>query len=167
MFNLRISSRLPRLPPELRARFRRRQLPRRDNSLPRCLRRNPRIKLKHSNQLVFVATAARFQPALSRLKRRLRPGLAAPQGWDYCTGGFGSDAAAICAMSSSAGGVGDRLASASRNIVLQKGQAAPTTEAPVLTSCSARSTLTRLPFSSPRKASPPPAPQQNERSCDR
>ena len=49
-------------------------------------------------------------------------------------------------------------------MVLQNGQAAPITAAPVATSSSARSTFTRLPFSSPRNTSPPPAPQQNDRS---
>src|SRR5213594_2330508 len=76
-------------------------------------------------------------------------------------------AAAICAMSNSFGGVAETCASASRNIVWQNGHAAPTTSAPVATSSSARSTLTRLPFSSPRKASPPPAPQQRERLRER
>src|ERR1700682_6029329 len=75
--------------------------------------------------------------------------------------------AAICAMSISLGGVFETPASASRNMVLQKGQAAPTTVAPVATNSSARSTLTRLPFSSPRNARPPPAPQQNDRSRER
>ena len=55
------------------------------------------------------------------------------------------------------------LLDAGGNIVWQKGHAAPTTPAPVATSSSARSTLTRFPFSSPRKANPPPAPQQRER----
>src|SRR6185295_18224744 len=74
-----------------------------------------------------------------------------------------NDAAAIWAISSSFGGVADTCASASRNIVWQNGQAAPTIPAPVATSSSARSTLTRFPFSSPKNASPPPAPQQRER----
>src|ERR1700687_1155446 len=71
-------------------------------------------------------------------------------------------AAAICAMSSSFGGVFEIPESASRNMVLQNGQAAPMTVAPVATSSSARVTLTRCPDSSPRNASPPPAPQQKE-----
>ena len=50
----------------------------------------------------------------------------------------GKDAAAICAMSISFGAVGDRFASASRNIVLQNGHAAPTTSAPVSISSLAR-----------------------------
>src|SRR5258708_28434978 len=70
-------------------------------------------------------------------------------------------------MSSSFGGVFEIPESASRNIVLQNGQAAPTTVAPVATSSSARVTLTRCPASSPRNASPPPAPQQQERSLSR
>jgi hypothetical protein len=40
-------------------------------------------------------------------------------------------------------------------MLLQKGQAAPTMEAPVAANCPARSTRTRLPFFSPRKANPP------------
>src|SRR5260370_29914900 len=67
-------------------------------------------------------------------------------------------------MSSSFGGVLVKLDNASRNMVLQNGHAAPTMAAPVAANSSARSTLTRLPFSSPRNASPPPAPQQNDRS---
>src|SRR5690349_22965328 len=43
----------------------------------------------------------------------------------------GSEAAAICAMSRSSGPFDDPAASASRNIVLQNGQAAPMTSAPV------------------------------------
>src|SRR5204862_141827 len=66
-------------------------------------------------------------------------------------------------MSSNFGGAADTCASASRNMVWQNGQAAPTIPAPVATSSSARSTWTRFPFSSPKKASPPPAPQQRER----
>src|SRR5712691_10756749 len=85
----------------------------------------------------------------------------------YSPGFEGSDAAAICAISSSLGGASDTAASASRNIVLQNGQAAPTTLAPVATSSFARAWLTRSPFSSPRNASPPPAPQQKLRSLDR
>ena len=54
--------------------------------------------------------------------------------------------------------------SASRNIVWQNGHAVPITSAPVPASSSARSTFTRLPFSSPRNICPPPAPQQNDRS---
>ena len=50
----------------------------------------------------------------------------------------GKDAAAICAMSISFGAVGDRFASASRNIVLQNGHEAPTTSAPVSISSLAR-----------------------------
>src|SRR5262249_59418105 len=53
-------------------------------------------------------------------------------------------AAAICAISMSFGGVLDKPANASRNIVLQNGHAAPTTAAPVAASSSARVTLTRL-----------------------
>ena len=59
---------------------------------------------------------------------------------------------------------GSRRRSASRNIVWQNGQAVPTTAAPVAASSVARSTFTRLPFSSPRNICPPPAPQQNDRS---
>lgn len=47
-------------------------------------------------------------------------------------------AAAICAISNNLGGFSDTAASASRNIVLQKGHAAPTTCAPVATSSFAR-----------------------------
>jgi hypothetical protein len=54
------------------------------------------------------------------------------------------EAAAICAMSSSLGGVWLIVPSASRNIVWQKGQAVPTTAAPVAASSVARSTFTRL-----------------------
>ena len=50
----------------------------------------------------------------------------------------GKDAAAICAISINFGAVGDRFASASRNIVLQNGHAAPTTSAPVSISSLAR-----------------------------
>ena len=72
------------------------------------------------------------------------------------------------AMSSSCGGVSAGIAvRASRNIVLQKGQAVPTILAPVATSSLARTWLTRSPVSSPRKARPPPAPQQKLRSCER
>ena len=73
------------------------------------------------------------------------------------------NSAAICAISSNFGPSGAICAKASRNIVLQNGQAAPKSERPCH-SCSARSMLTRLPSSSPRNTLPPPAPQQNERS---
>ena len=54
---------------------------------------------------------------------------------------------------------------ASRNMVLQKGQAVATVWAPVAASSRARTWETRAsPSSSPRKASPPPAPQQKLRS---
>ncbi len=60
---------------------------------------------------------------------------------------FGAnEAAAICAISSSLGGVAETPASASRNMVLQNGQAAATTLAPVATNSSARSTLIALAF---------------------
>ena len=63
------------------------------------------------------------------------------------------------------GGVGVMAVRASRNMVLQKGQAVATVCAPVAASSRARTWLTRAsPFSSPRKASPPPAPQQKLRS---
>ena len=66
-------------------------------------------------------------------------------------------------MSNSSGGAGEAVASASRSIELQKGQATPTTLAPVAINSWARTALTRLPFSSPRKNCPPPAPQQKLR----
>src|SRR5487761_1328365 len=69
------------------------------------------------------------------------------------------------AMSSNCGGASPIADSASRNIVLQNGQAVPTICAPVPASSAARTWLTRSPLSSPRKASPPPAPQQKLRSC--
>jgi len=51
------------------------------------------------------------------------------------------------------------------NMVLQKGHAVATVPAPVAASSRARTWETRAsPFSSPRKASPPPAPQQKLRS---
>src|ERR1700691_4236697 len=81
-----------------------------------------------------------------------------------CDGSVGSEAATIWAISSNLGGCFVTLPSASRNMLWQKGHAVPTTCAPVATNSSARSRLTRLPFSSPRNIWPPPAPQQNDRS---
>src|ERR1035438_3532553 len=75
-----------------------------------------------------------------------------------------SEAATICAMSSSFGGVWVTVPSASRNIVWQNGHAVPITGAPVPTNSSTRSMFTRLPFSSPKNICPPPAPQQKDRS---
>src|ERR1019366_6040213 len=68
----------------------------------------------------------------------------------------GSPAATICAMSSSFGGDCVSAPSASRNIDWQNGQAVPIVCAPVPSSSSARSTLMRLAFSSPRNIWPPP-----------
>src|SRR6185312_9588582 len=79
----------------------------------------------------------------------------------------GNARAVNCAISSNCGGASPIDESASRNIVLQNGQAVPTIFAPVATSSAARTWLTRSPVSSPRKARPPPAPQQKLRSCER
>ena len=78
---------------------------------------------------------------------------------------FGSESAAICAISSSFGGAGAICASASRNIVWQNGQAAAdyagARSPPVLPRAPHSPAC---PSSSPRNICPPPAPQQNDRS---
>ena len=66
----------------------------------------------------------------------------------------------------SCGGASLVAASASRNMVLQNGQAVPTTSAPGSHQFLRATWLTRSPVSSPRNASPPPAPQQKLRSRD-
>ena len=82
----------------------------------------------------------------------------------FASCGNGNDAAAICAISSNMGGVGETAVSASRNIVLQNGQAVPTMSAPVADNFFTLLWLTRSPVSSPKNAKPPPAPQQKLRS---
>ena len=78
----------------------------------------------------------------------------------------GSDAAAICAISSSFGGAcGHRAERVAEHRLAERARRADHRR-PVATSSSARSTFTRLPFSSPRNICPPPAPQQNDRSRD-
>src|ERR1019366_2172727 len=88
----------------------------------------------------------------------------APLGYGTSVGG--RLRAVSWAISRSWGGVAspEMAGRASRNMVLQKGQAVATVLAPVAASSRARTWETRSPVSSPRKASPPPAPPQKLRS---